>query len=568
MRWSKAFIPTLRDAPADSEAVSHKLLVRAGYIRQLMSGVYSMLPLGQLVRDKVMDVIRDEIDAIGGQEFLLPQLHPMEIWERTGRAETMKDIMMTFDDIKGSRVVLGPTHEEIFATLARELTSYKQLPQLWYHIQTKFRDEARPKSGLLRVREFTMKDSYTFDIDFDGLDVQFDRHFDAYTRIFDRLGMETIAVKASSGAMGGKDSVEFMAPSAVGEDEVAHCAACGYAANVETASSVIPKVEDPEGDHDLETFDTPGVRTIADLERFEGGAPADHQIKTLVYMVDLEPTLILMRGDHSVQDQKLMDHLESTDVRPAQPDEIVELLGADAGSLGAVGVVEVRIVADEALRGRSGMTTGANENDKHVRGVSIERDITVSEWGDLREVAAGEGCSTCGEPLDVFTAIEVGHIFKLGTFYADSLGVTVLDENGVTAPIVMGSYGIGIERNMAASVEANHDDKGIIWPMSIAPYHVIVTLVRVDDTTMQAGESIHDDLTASGIEVLLDDRDERPGVKFNDAELIGVPLRVTVGPRGLGNGIVELLDRRSGESTEITLDDVVPTITRLVAASV
>ncbi len=568
MRWSKAFIPTLRDAPADSEAVSHKLLVRAGYIRQLMSGVYSMLPLGQLVRDKVMDVIRDEIDAIGGQEFLLPQLHPMEIWERTGRAETMKDIMMTFDDIKGSRVVLGPTHEEIFATLARELTSYKQLPQLWYHIQTKFRDEARPKSGLLRVREFTMKDSYTFDIDFDGLDVQFDRHFDAYTRIFDRLGMETIAVKASSGAMGGKDSVEFMAPSAVGEDEVAHCAACGYAANVETASSVIPKVEDPEGDHDLETFDTPGVRTIADLERFEGGAPADHQIKTLVYMVDLEPALILMRGDHSVQDQKLMDHLESTDVRPAQPDEIVELLGADAGSLGAVGVVEVRIVADEALRGRSGMTTGANENDKHVRGVSIERDITVSEWGDLREVAAGEGCSTCGEPLDVFTAIEVGHIFKLGTFYADSLGVTVLDENGVTAPIVMGSYGIGIERNMAASVEANHDDKGIIWPMSIAPYHVIVTLVRVDDTTMQAGESIHDDLTANGIEVLLDDRDERPGVKFNDAELIGVPLRVTVGPRGLGNGIVELLDRRSGESTEITLDDVVPTITRLVAASV
>jgi len=568
VRWSKAFIPTLRDAPADSEAVSHKLLVRAGYIRQLMSGVYSMLPLGQLVRDKVMDVIRDEIDAIGGQEFLLPQLHPMEIWERTGRAETMKDIMMTFDDIKGSRVVLGPTHEEIFATLARELTSYKQLPQLWYHIQTKFRDEARPKSGLLRVREFTMKDSYTFDIDFDGLDVQFDRHFDAYTRIFDRLGMETIAVKASSGAMGGKDSVEFMAPSAVGEDEVAHCAACGYAANVETASSVIPKVEDPEGDHDLETFDTPGVRTIADLERFEGGAPADHQIKTLVYMVDLEPALILMRGDHSVQDQKLMDHLESTDVRPAQPDEIVELLGADAGSLGAVGVAEVRIVADEALRGRSGMTTGANENDKHVRGVNIERDITVSEWGDLREVAAGEGCSTCGEPLDVFTAIEVGHIFKLGTFYADSLGVTVLDENGVTAPIVMGSYGIGIERNMAASVEANHDDKGIIWPMSIAPYHVIVTLVRVDDTTMQAGESIHDDLTANGIEVLLDDRDERPGVKFNDAELIGVPLRVTVGPRGLGNGIVELLDRRSGESTEITLDDVVPTITRLVAGSV
>ena len=568
MRWSKAFIPTLRDDPADSEAVSHKLLVRAGYIRQLMAGVYSMLPLGQRVRDKVMDIIRDEIDAIGGQEFLLPQLHPMEIWERTGRAETMKDIMMTFEDIKGSRVVLGPTHEEIFATLARELTSYKQLPQLWYHIQTKFRDEARPKSGLLRVREFTMKDSYTFDIDFDGLDVQFDRHYDAYRRIFDRLGMETIAVKASSGAMGGKDSVEFMAPSAVGEDEVAHCPACGYAANVETAASVVPKVEDLERDHDLEVFDTPGVRTIADLETFEGGAPADRQIKTLVYMVDLEPALILMRGDHSVQDQKLMDYLGSTDVRPAQPDEIVELLGADAGSLGAVGVKDVRIVADQALRDRAGMTTGANENNKHMRGVNVARDIAVSEWGDLRQVVAGEGCSTCGEPLEVFTAIEVGHIFKLGTFYADALGVTVLDENGVTAPIVMGSYGIGVERSMAASVEANHDDKGIIWPLSIAPYHVIVTLVRIDDTTTQAGESIHDDLTANGIEVLLDDREERPGVKFNDAELIGVPLRITVGPRGLGNGVVELLDRRSGESTEITLDDVVPTITRLVAASV
>ncbi len=567
MRWSQAFIPTLRDDPADSEAVSHKLLVRAGYIRQLMSGVYSMLPLGQRVRDKVMDIIREEIDAIGGQEFLLPQLHPMEIWEQTGRAETMKDIMMSFDDIKGSRVVLGPTHEEIFATLARELTSYKQLPQLWYHIQTKFRDEARPKSGLLRVREFTMKDSYTFDIDFDGLDVQFDRHFEAYKRIFERFGMETIAVKASSGAMGGKDSVEFMAPSAVGEDEVAHCSGCGYAANVETASSVIPKVEDPEDERDLVVFDTPGVRTIADLETFEGGAAADRQIKTLVYMVDLEPALILMRGDHAVQDQKLMDHLESTDVRPAQPDEIRELLGADAGSLGAVGVSGVRIIADEALRGRSAMTTGANENDKHVRGVNVERDIAVSEWCDLRAVTPGEGCPTCGEPLEVFTAIEVGHIFKLGTFYADSLGVKVLDENGATVPIVMGSYGIGVERNMAASIEANHDDKGIIWPMEIAPYHVIVTLVRVDDATMRAGEKIYDDLVARGVEVLLDDRDERPGVKFNDAELIGVPLRLTVGPRGLGTGHVEFLDRRTGESTEIPIGEVAETISQLVAGS-
>jgi len=565
VRWSQAFIPTLREDPADSEAVSHKLLVRGGYIRQLMAGVYSILPLGQRVRDNVMDIIREEIDAIGGQEFLLPQLHPKEIWDRTGRAKTLKDIMMTFDDIKGSRIVLSPTHEEIFATIARELTSYKQLPQLWYHIQTKFRDEARPKSGLLRVREFTMKDSYTFDIDLDGLDVQFDRHFGAYTRIFERLGMETIAVKASSGAMGGKDSVEFMAPSDVGEDDVAHCAACDYAANVETATSAIPRIVDPEGEHDLDVFDTPGVRTIADLEIFDGGAPAYRQIKTLVYVVDEEPALILVRGDHAVQDQKLLDHLQTVDVRSAQPEEILALLGADAGSLGAVGVSGVRIVADEALAGRSAMTTGANENDKHLRGVRIDRDIDVTEWADLRTAVAGEGCPTCGEPLDVFSAIEVGHIFKLGTFYAEPLGVTVLDERGETVPIVMGSYGIGVERSMAASVEANHDDKGIIWPLAIAPYHVIITVVRPDDEpTMAAAETLSRNLGERGVEVLLDDRDERPGVKFNDAELIGVPLRVTVGPRGIANGVMELLDRRAGQSRDVAIGSVVSTIAELV----
>ncbi len=565
MRWSQAFIPTLRDDPADSEAVSHKLLVRAGYIRQLMAGVYSMLPLGQRVREKVMAIIREEIDAIGGQEFLLPQLQPMEIWDRTGRAETMKDIMMSFDDVKGTRIVLGPTHEEIFATIARELTSYKQLPQLWYHIQTKYRDEARPKSGLLRVREFTMKDSYTFDLDFDGLDRQFDRHYEAYQRIFERFGLETIAVKASSGAMGGKDSVEFMAPSAVGEDEVAHCRGCGYAANVETATSVIPPIDDPEDEPELETFDTPGVRTIADLETFEGGAPAERQIKTLVYMVDLEPALVLMRGDHAVQEQKLADHFKTADLRPAHAEEIAELLGADAGSLGAVGVTDVRIVADEALRDRRGMTTGANENDKHVRGVCIGRDVAVSEWADLREVSAGEGCPECGQPLEVFPAIEVGHIFKLGTFYAEPLGVTVLDENGTSVPVVMGSYGIGVERNMAAAVEANHDGAGIVWPMAIAPYHVVVTVVRPDDdATMSVAETIYADLTAAGVEVLLDDRDERPGVKFTDAELIGVPLRVTVGPRGIAAGIVELVERRDGSSRDVPIDEIADTVADMV----
>ena len=568
MRWSHAFIPTLRDDPADSEAVSHKLLVRAGYVRQLMSGVYSLLPLGQRVRTKVSQIIRDEIEAIGGQEFLLPQLHPIEIWERTGRINTMSDIMMSFEDNKGAMVVLGPTHEEIFATVASELTSYKQLPQLWYHIQTKFRDEARPKSGLLRVREFTMKDSYSFDIDREGLDLQFDRHRQAYMNIFSKLGMEAFTVEASSGSMGGKESVEFMVKSDIGEDEVAHCTNCGYAANLEKATSALKPVEDPGEDLKTEIFDTPGVRTIADLEAFEGGAPAALQIKTLVYIVDDEPMLVLMRGDHGLQEQKLMDMLSTIDVRPAVGDEIVSLLGAEAGSLGAVGVQDVRIIADGALKGRAGMTTGANVNDKHLRNVSVDRDIDVLQWADIREVTEGDTCPTCGEPLSISRTIEVGHIFKLGTFYAEPLGLSVLDENGKSAPIVMGSYGIGVERNMAASVEANHDEKGIIWPMTIAPYHVIITVIRPDDdNTMATADSLYEHLEDRGVEVLLDDRAERPGVKFTDAELIGVPLRLTVGPRGVTNGIVELSDRRTGESSEIAIDEAVATVADLVQAA-
>ncbi len=564
MRWSQAFIPTLRDDPADAEAASHKLLVRAGYIRQLMAGVYSMLPLGQRVREKVMKIIREEINGIGGQEFLLPQLHPKDIWVRTGRADTMKDIMMSFQDNKGADVVLGPTHEEIFATVASELTSYKQLPQLWYHIQTKFRDEPRPKSGLLRIREFTMKDSYTFDIDFDGLGVQFDRHHQAYLRIFKRLGMEVVAVQASSGAMGGEESIEFMAPSDVGEDEVAHCPRCGYAANVEKATSAIAAIDDGPA-RDLERFPTPGVRTIADLVTFEGGAPAQNQIKTLVYVVDDEMALVLMRGDHVLQDQKLLDSLQTVNARPAQPDEIRALLGADAGSLGAVGVSGVMIVADEALRGRVGMTTGGNENDVHVRNVSVERDIEVTTWADLRTVVDGEPCPECSGPLKVFEAIEVGHIFKLGTFYAEPLGLSVLDHNGKNVPIVMGSYGIGVERNMAAAIEANHDDRGIIWPIEIAPFHVVITLVRPDDEpSAEVAETLYRDLTASGVEVLLDDRKERPGVKFNDAELIGVPYRVTVGPRGVESGTVEFVDRRSGSMTDVEIPAIADHVRSLI----
>lgn len=565
MRWSKAFIPTLRDDPADAEAVSHKLLVRGGYIRQLMSGVYSVLPLGQRVRERVMAIIREEIDAIGGQEFLLPQLHPSSIWEQTGRAETMADIIMSFKDNKGAQIILGPTHEEIFATAATELTSYKQLPQLWYHIQTKFRDEARPKSGLLRVREFTMKDSYTFDMDFAGLAIQFDRHFDAYMRIFQRLGMEAVAVRASSGAMGGKESVEFMVRSEVGEDDVAACTSCDYAANLETATSRLDPIDDSGYGRELERFATPGVRTIDDLARFDGGAQPDRQIKTLVYVLDGELTLILLRGDHTLQEQKLRDATQSIELHAAQAEEIHTLLGADPGSLGAVGVKEVRVLTDVALQDRRGMTTGANENDFHVRGVDIERDISVGEWVDIRMIEEGEACPECGEPLEVYPAIEVGHIFKLGTFYAEKLGLSVLDENGKKTPIVMGSYGIGVERSMAASIEANHDDRGIVWPVEVAPYHVVITVVRPDDErSREVSTSLYDELTAGGVDVLLDDRDERPGVKFTDAELIGIPLRITVGPRGLDAGVVEFTERQTGDQSEVAIADAAPEVLRFL----
>lgn len=568
MRWSQAFIPTLRDDPADADAVSHRLLVRGGYVRQLMAGVYSLLPLGYRVRSKIIAIIREEIDAIGGQELLLPALHPREIWERTGRFDTMGEILFKLNDLRGGDAVLGPTHEEIFTTIATEVTSYKHLPQLWYQIQTKFRDEARPKAGLLRVREFTMKDSYSFDLDGDGLDLQFDRHFAAYSNVFRRIGVTAIPVEASSGAMGGTDSIEFIVPSPAGEDDVAHCSACDYAANVERATSTLPRIEDPQGSTEVERFPTPGVRTITDLAEFEGGAPGDRQVKTLVYVLDGEAVLVLLRGDHDLQEQKLLDETGAVEARPGHPEEIRELLGADAGSLGAVGVSGPRVFADLQLAERTNMVTGANLDDHHLRGVDVARDITVTAWMDLRTVVVGEGCPVCGEPLEVLRGIEAGHIFKLGTKFSEALGATVLDAEGAMVPLVMGSYGIGVERNLAAAVEMNHDDQGIVWPVAIAPYEVVITVVKPDDEdTMTVADQLYGDLRSSGIDVLIDDRAERPGVKFADAELIGIPFRVTVGPRGLADGIVELAVRASGEQSELAIETAAEELAALVVSS-
>jgi prolyl-tRNA synthetase len=565
VRWSSSFHPTLRDDPADAEAVSHKLLVRAGFIRQLSSGIYTLLPLGFRVVNKITEIVRTEMSEIGAQEFRLPTLHPSEVWERSGRWTTMGHEMFRLEDRRGAPMGLGMTAEEIFADLATEVRSYKQLPQIWYQIHTKYRDEARPKSGLLRVREFTMKDSYSLDLEQEGLDRAFEQHFKAYRKIFRRIGFEPVAVEASSGAMGGSESVEFMLKSDAGEDWIASCEACGYAANVEKAVSEIASVEDAAGQDAPEKFPTPGVRTIEDLVGFEGGAAAASQIKTLVYMVDGKVVLLLLRGDDTLVDLKLMDAIEGEGIRPAEPEEIRAALGALPGSLSGVGVTDHYIIADNALRGRKNMTTGANEDDFHLRGVDVERDIDVNAWLDLREVRDGEACSMCGKPLAIFKTIEVGHIFKLGTRYSEAMGATVLDKNGKARPIIMGSYGIGIDRGMAAVVEACHDEAGIIWPVNVAPFEVVVTVVKPKDVAcLEVGEQIYDALTGAGVEVLLDDRDERPGVKFKDADLIGFPYRITVGPKGILEGKVEMKRRATGSSSDVAIERAAETVTESI----
>jgi prolyl-tRNA synthetase len=558
MRWSEAHIPTLRDAPADAEAVSHKLLVQGGFIRQLAAGSYTMLPLGQKVRLKVMGIIREEMNAIGGQEMVLPTLHPAEVWKTSDRYDLMGENLFKLKDRKDVDLVLGMTEEEIFAMLATELFSYRDLPQIWYQMHTKFRDEPRPKSGLLRVREFTMKDSYTLDIGAPGLDRGFDKHHEAYKRIFSRMGLEAVDVEASSGAMGGSESIEFIQRSDAGEDWIVTCTNCDYRANLEKATSALAEIEDGES-AELEKFPTPGLRTIVALaEAHPEIATPEQQIKTLVYFVDGEPMLALLRGDHGLHEQKLLDAAAASDGRPGQPEEIRELLGADPGSLGAVGAEGLRVIADLALEGRINMTTGANEDDWHYKGVDISRDIDVTQWADLREVTSDESCIECGHSLELWKGIEVGHIFKLGTMYSEAFGAFVQDEDGESQPIIMGSYGIGVERGVAAVVEANHDENGIIWPVSVAPYEVVITVVRVDDESTRAvAEDIYSQLRDAGIDVLLDDRVERPGVKFADSELIGIPYRVTIGPRGVAESVVELTERRGLEKENVTLGEAV-----------
>ncbi len=558
MRWSELFIPTLRDDPSDAEVVSHKLMLRAGLIRQLGAGIYSKLPLARRVHRKIEAIMREELERIGAQEFQLPILQPAELWKESGRWESMGEILFRLQDRKRADMCLGATHEEAFTLISRELRSYRQLPQIWFHFQAKFRDEARPKSGVLRSREFTMKDSYSFDVDFDGLDRSFDLHTEAYKRILARCGVPILPVEASSGVMGGSESVEFMALSDAGEDWVVTCEGCGYAANLEKAVSVPRPVTDPTESPPVEKFATPGVRTIEELASFEGGAPADRQIKTLVLVVRDELTLFLLRGDYELNDVKVAELCGTTDFRPANPDECRQALGALPGSLGAVGVTELPVFADDALRDRRGMTTGANEDDFHLRNVDVARDMGEVRWVDVRCSEEGDSCASCGKPVRLHKAIEVAHIFKLGLRYSETMGARVLGPDGKELPIIMGSYGMGVERVMAAAIEFHHDEDGIRWPVSIAPFEVVVAPVRIGDAEQaRKAEEIYSDLREVGVDVLLDDRDERPGVKFKDADLVGFPLRIVAGPRSLAKGCVELVDRVLGESVEVPLTDLV-----------
>jgi prolyl-tRNA synthetase len=560
VRWSTMHIPTLREDPADAGAPSHRLLLRAGYMRQLIAGHYSLLPLGQRTRLKVIAIIREEMNRIGAQEILMPVMHPAEAWQRSGRWETMGDEMFRLKDRRGADLALGMTHEEIIAILGEELNSYRELPQMWYQFQTKLRDEPRPKAGLMRTREFTMKDSYSFDTGAEGLDRSFDLHRQAYIRIFERLGIPAVPVEASSGTMGGSGSTEFISPSEVGEDLIAHCRNCGYAANTEKAGS---RLQEPDLDSERLTampapqpFATPGVKTIEDLAAGYA-APGDRQVKTLVYFLDGKLTLVLLRGDHALQEQKLVDATGAVTIRPADSAEIYAALGAHPGSLGAVNVTGIPVIADLALRGREGMFTGANIDDTHVRGVNVDRDINVGQWADLREVSAGEPCVVCGHPLEVLRGIEVGHIFKLGYKYADAMDLSVSGPDGKSVKPIMGSYGIGVERAMAAIIEAHHDSRGIAWPAAVAPFEVVVVVAQQDDAAVaSAGEQVYGRLLEAGADVIIDDRHVRAGVKFSDSELVGIPLRITIGKRGLASGNIELTDRATGETVEVPLDEV------------
>jgi prolyl-tRNA synthetase len=566
MKWTQTLIPTLREAPADAEIISHKLLLRAGLIRKLAGGVYTFLPLGLRALRKVEQIIREEMNRAGAIEVLMPALQPPEIWQQSGRYETASNVLFKLKDSGNREWVLSPTAEEVITSLAaNEINSYRQLPKNFYQVSVKFRDEIRPRFGLMRAKEFIMKDAYSFDTADEGAMASYKKMYDAYTRIFERCGLKAFPVEADTGVIGGNYSHEFMVPAETGENEVAFCEACGYAANIEKATSGIPKTAAREIGAAIEKFATPGVVTIEALSRQPYGVPANRQIKTLVYIADNKPVIVLIRGDDQLNETKFLAKTGAVQARPATVEEIAPLLGAKPGSLGAVTSTrkktDISVFADERLRGANDMATGANEDGFHLRNVSVERDIQVSQWADLRTVTVGEPCVKCGKPLKIRRAIEVGHVFKLGTKYSEALNATFLDEAGTRKPAIMGCYGIGVTRTLQAVIEQGNDKDGIIWPLSVAPYTVCITPLGVapESEVMKLAEKIYAELMARGVDVILDDRDERPGVKFKDSELVGFPIRIGVGEKSLAKGEVEIKPRNGGLQS-IKIESAVETV--------
>jgi prolyl-tRNA synthetase len=544
MRQSKTFIPTLKEVPADAIIPSHILMLRSGMVRMLSAGIYSFLPLGYKVVKKITEIINEEMVAIGGQEFLLPALNPREIWEETGRVEAFGDTMF---HLKNRDYVLAPTHEEIMTFHSKgALKSYKDMPQIWYQIQTKFRNEARPRSGIIRGRQFLMKDAYSFDSSWEGLDESYAKHYQAYQNIFDRCGIEYFVVGASSGAMGGSKSEEFMVKSDAGEDTVAYCKSCGYAANVEVAQSVIESISRSNESKDIYEIATPNIHSIDELCEF---LKIDERetAKSRVYIFDEKPVLVLMSGNDEVNETKLESVLGG-EVRPAHPEELVAITGAEAGSIGPIGFKH-RILADNRLKDGNNLFSGANKTDFHIGGIDLKRDIENIEYFDLRTIETGEECSRCSETLEVFKAIELGHIFKLGTKYSEAMGATFLDENGKANPIIMGSYGIGVDRVLACFIEQNYDEKGIRWKGPLKPFDIhLLGLNMKKELVASESNRIYEELIDEGYDVLFDDRrDAQAGFKFNDAELIGIPFQVVIGDKNIKEGLVEIKNRTTGE---------------------
>ena len=561
MRLSKAFIPTLKETPSDAVITSHILMVRAGMVRMLSAGIYSFLPLGYKVMRKITEIIREEMDDIGGQEFHLPALNPKEIWEATNRVEAFGD---TLFHIKNRDYVLAPTHEEIMTYHAKGVVkSYKDMPQIWYQIQTKFRNEARPRSGIIRGRQFLMKDAYTFDATQEGLDVGYSLHDKAYRKIFDRCGIDYFVVGAASGAMGGSKSEEFMVKSDAGEDTVAYCAECGYAANVEVSQSTIEPVTRHATSKEIYEISTPNIKSIDELCEFLN-IDEQETAKSRVYMHNEIPVLVLMSGNDEVNETKLQTVLGG-EVRPCQAEELKEISGADAGSIGPIGFSH-KIIADLRLNDGNELYSGANKNDYHIGGIDLKRDAPSIEYFDLRTVEAGEPCPTCKSKIDVFKVIELGHIFKLGTKYSEALGATFLDENGKENPIIMGSYGIGLDRVLACYIEQNNDENGIIWKAPLAPFDVhLIGLNMKKEAVIEASEKINTSFAENGITVLFDDRNNvQAGFKFSDADLLGMPIQIIVGERGLKENQVELKIRSTGERINVKLDELVGKVKELL----